>query len=48
LRGAAGIGLGITSKYLRRSTSGAAVNGLVTLIKQLRGAADIGLGTTIN
>jgi hypothetical protein len=28
LRGAAGIGLGTTAKYLRRSTSGAAVKGL--------------------
>jgi hypothetical protein len=28
LRGAAGIGLGTTIKYLRRTTSGAADNGL--------------------
>jgi hypothetical protein len=46
LRGAAGIGLGTTTKYLRRSTGGVAGNGLCTLIKYLRGAASIGLGTT--
>jgi hypothetical protein len=34
-------------KYLRRSTSGAAGNGLSTTIKYLRGAAGVGLGTTI-
>jgi hypothetical protein len=34
-------------KYLRRSTSGAAGNGLYTTIMYLRGAAGIGLGTTI-
>jgi hypothetical protein len=34
-------------KYLRRSTSGAAGNGLCTMIKYLRGVAGIGLGTTI-
>jgi hypothetical protein len=33
--------------YLRRTTSGAAGNGLFTTIKYLRGAAGIGLGTTI-
>jgi hypothetical protein len=32
---------------LRRTTSGAAGNGLRTAIKGLRGAAGIGLGTTI-
>jgi hypothetical protein len=32
---------------MRRSTSGAAGNGLRTTIKYLRGAAGIGLGTTI-
>jgi hypothetical protein len=47
VRGAAGIGLGITSKYLRRSTSGAAGSGLATKTRHLRGAAGIGLGTTI-
>jgi hypothetical protein len=33
LRGAAGIGLGTTAKYLRRTTSAAANNGLGTTIK---------------
>jgi len=33
--------------YLRRTTSGAARNGLYTTIKYMRGTADIGLGTTI-
>ena len=47
LRGAAGIGLGTTIKYLRRSTSGAAGNGLCTTMNYQRGAAGIGLGTTI-
>jgi hypothetical protein len=47
LRGAAGICLGTTTKYLRRSTSGAAGNGLCTTIKYLHGAADIGLGAAI-
>jgi hypothetical protein len=47
LRGAAGIGLGTTAKYLRRSTSDAAGNGLCTTMKYLSGAAGIGLGTTI-
>jgi hypothetical protein len=46
LRGAADIGLGTTIKYLRRSTSGAAGNGLCTMIKYLRSAAGIGLGTS--
>jgi hypothetical protein len=40
-------GLGITIKYLRHTTSGAAGNSLGTTIKYLRGAASIGLGTTI-
>jgi hypothetical protein len=44
---AAGIGPGTTIKYLRRTTSGAAGNGLHTTIKHMRGAAGIGLGTTI-
>jgi hypothetical protein len=35
-------------KYLRRSTSGAAGNGLGTTAKYLRGAAGSGLGTTLN
>jgi hypothetical protein len=35
MRGAAGIGLGITIKYLRRTTSAAANNGLGTTIKYL-------------
>ena len=50
-RGAAGIGLGTTIKYLRRTTSGAVGNGLGTLMKYLRqttgGAAENGLGATI-
>jgi hypothetical protein len=46
-RGAAGNGLGTTTKYLRRTTNAAAGNSLGTTIKYLRGAADIGLGTTI-
>jgi hypothetical protein len=44
----AGISLGTTAKYLRRSTSGAAGNGLCTTTKYLRGAAGVGLGTTAN
>jgi len=36
LRGAAGIGLGTTIKYLRRTTSAAANNGLGTTIKYER------------
>jgi hypothetical protein len=35
-----------TNKYLRRSTSGAADNGLCTTTEFLRCAAGIGLGTT--
>jgi hypothetical protein len=35
LRGAAGIGLGTTTKHLRRATSAAAGNGLGTTIKCL-------------
>jgi hypothetical protein len=42
LSGAAGIGLGTTIKYLRRTTSSVAGNGLGTAIKYLRGAAGIG------
>jgi hypothetical protein len=33
--------------YMQRTTSGAAVNGLYTTIKFMRGAAGIGLGTTV-
>jgi hypothetical protein len=39
--------LATATKYLRRSTSGAAGIGLVTTFKYLRDAAGIGLGTTI-
>jgi hypothetical protein len=46
-RGAAGNGVGITIKYLRRTRDGAAGIGLCTTIKYLRDAASIGLGTTI-
>jgi hypothetical protein len=42
LRGAAGIGLGTTIKYLRRTTSAAANNGL-NMRKTTSGAAGIGL-----
>jgi hypothetical protein len=35
LRGAAGIGLGSTANYLRRTTSGTAGSGLDTTIKYL-------------
>jgi hypothetical protein len=35
MRGAAGIGLGTTIKFLRRTTSAAANNGLITTIKYL-------------
>jgi hypothetical protein len=50
--GTAGIGLGTTIKYLRRTRSGAAGNGLSTIIKKyLRrttsAAANNGLRTTI-
>jgi hypothetical protein len=47
LRGAADIGLCTMIKYLRRTTRGAAGNGLCSTIKYLRGVAGIGLGTTI-
>jgi hypothetical protein len=47
-RGAADSGLGATNKYLRRTTSGAAGYGLGATTKYLRGAASIGLSTTIN
>jgi hypothetical protein len=46
-RGAAGNGLGVTIKYLRRTTSGPAGNGLGETAKYVRGAANIGLGITI-
>jgi hypothetical protein len=39
--------MGATIKYLRRTTSGAAGNGLGTTIKWQCSAAGIGLGTTI-
>jgi hypothetical protein len=39
--------LGSTIKFLRRTTSGTAGNGLGTAINYLRGAAGIGLGTMI-
>jgi hypothetical protein len=45
--GAAGNGFGAMMKYLRRITSGAAGNGQGTKIKYLRGAAGIGIVTTI-
>jgi hypothetical protein len=45
--GAAGNSLGATAKYQRRTASDTAGNGLGATIKQLRGAAGIGLGTTI-
>jgi hypothetical protein len=47
LRGVASFGLAATIMHLRRSTSGAAGNGLGTTVKYLRGAAGIGLSTTI-
>jgi hypothetical protein len=47
LRGAAGNHLGTTTKYLRRTTSGAAGYGMGTIINCLRGAAGNGLGTPI-
>jgi hypothetical protein len=46
-RCAAGIGFGVTIKYLRRTTSAAAGSGLDTTTKYLRGAAGSDLGTTI-
>jgi hypothetical protein len=39
--------LSIAIKLLRRTTSGAADNGLGTTIKYLRGATGIGLGTSV-
>jgi hypothetical protein len=51
MRGAAGIGLGTTIKYLQRTASGAAGNGLGTMTEYLRrttsAAANNGLSTTI-
>jgi hypothetical protein len=51
MRGAAGIGMGITIKHLRRTTSSAAENDLGATIKYLRrttsAAASNGLSTTI-
>jgi hypothetical protein len=44
---AAGIDLGTTIKYLRRTTSAATGGGLGTTAKYLRGAAGIGLDATI-
>jgi hypothetical protein len=50
MRGAAGIGLGTTTKHLRRTTSGTAENGLGATMKYLRrttsAAANNGLSTT--
>ena len=52
MRGAAGIGLGTTAKYLRCATIGAVGSGLGTMIKYLRrttsAAANNCLSTTIN
>jgi hypothetical protein len=52
MRGAGGIGLGITINYLRSKTSCAAGNGLGTRIKYLRrttsAASNNGLSTSIN
>jgi hypothetical protein len=51
MRGAAGIGLGTSAKYLTLTMSGAAGSGLGTMIKYLRrttsAAANNGLSTTI-
>jgi hypothetical protein len=47
LRGAAGISLGTTNRFLRQTTSAAASNSLGTTINYLSGAVSIGLGTTI-
>jgi hypothetical protein len=44
---AAGIGPGTTAMYMQRTTSGAAGNGLYTMIKYMRGASGIGMSTTI-
>jgi hypothetical protein len=44
---AAGIGLGTTTMYTQRTTSGAAGNGLYTTIKNMRGEAGNGMGITI-
>jgi hypothetical protein len=44
---AAGIGNGTTAIYMKRTTSGAAGNGIGTTTKYVCGAAGIGLGTTI-
>jgi hypothetical protein len=45
---AAGIDHGTTAKYMQKTTSGAASNGLYTTIKYLRSAAGIGLGTAMH
>jgi hypothetical protein len=51
MRGASGIGMGTTTKHLRRTTSGAAGNGLGATMKYLRrttsAAANNGMSTTI-
>jgi len=47
MSGAAGNGLDATIKRLRRTPSGASVKSLGTATKDPRGAARIGLGTTI-
>jgi hypothetical protein len=44
---AEGIDPGTTAMYMQRTTSGAAGNGLHTMIKYMRGAAGIGLNTMI-
>ena len=41
------MGMGTSIKFLRRTASGAAGNGLGTTAKYMRGAAGNGLGTTI-
>jgi hypothetical protein len=45
--GASGIGICSTIKHLRRTTSGAAGNGLYTTTKYMRGASGISMGSTI-
>ena len=44
---AAGTGPDATAKHMQRTTSSATGDGLHTTIKYMRGAAGIGLGTTI-
>jgi hypothetical protein len=51
MRGASGIGMGTTTKHLRRTTSGAVGNGLGATMKYLRhttsAAANSWMSTTI-